>query len=376
MLTDLALFKRHNCGQADKFFFECPCPIWITGRLPDGQLVPRQSTGHSDKAGAEAIKADLIDRFTKGSEVRGLTIHEALTEYLASLNGELSAAVEDQYRLIIGRLIRFCADRKAHYMPQLTVDLVDSFGSAGFANKASTTRAVCMAKVAAFLADAFRRGWIEEPLAVRMKAVRGIYEEKTPYTDEEVKLILDGCASMHAGSRGSGYGSQPATFRLLLELMLMTGMRVGDAIRFDPSILSRSNNLWMYRFLQQKRAKTKQIKYLDVHITEQLKTNIERATWLSTRLPFKWGQFKRASYLANEVYLRMQAIGERVGVEDCRPHRLRDTFAVRCLLRGLTLDDVKVLLGHSSVKVTEKYYARWVPARSALLENKLSAILD
>ena len=35
----------------------------------------------------------------------------------------------------------------------------------------------------------------------------------------------------------------------------------------------------------------------------------------------------------------------------------RDTFAVECLLAGVPLERVSVLLGHASVKVTERHYA-------------------
>ena len=65
----------------------------------------------------------------------------------------------------------------------------------------------------------------------------------------------------------------------------------------------------------------------------------------------------------------MQGIGERAQVADCRPHRLRDTFAVRALLRGMQLEDVSRLLGHSSVKVTETYYAKWISSRKRRLER-------
>jgi integrase/recombinase XerD len=41
-------------------------------------------------------------------------------------------------------------------------------------------------------------------------------------------------------------------------------------------------------------------------------------------------------------------------------HRFRDTFAVELLLAGVPLERVAVLLGHSSVKVTEKRYAEAV----------------
>lgn len=47
----------------------------------------------------------------------------------------------------------------------------------------------------------------------------------------------------------------------------------------------------------------------------------------------------------------------------CRSHMFRDTFAVELLLAGVPIDQVSVLLGHHSVKMTEKYYLPWVKAR-------------
>ena len=79
--------------------------------------------------------------------------------------------------------------------------------------------------------------------------------------------------------------------------------------------------------------------------------------------------------MANETYERMKTIGSRCGVLDCRPHRLRDTFAVRKLVAGIPLEDVSRLLGHSSVKVTEAYYARWTASRKVRLERMLAETL-
>jgi site-specific recombinase XerD len=42
---------------------------------------------------------------------------------------------------------------------------------------------------------------------------------------------------------------------------------------------------------------------------------------------------------------------------------LRDTFAVENLLAGVTLEKVSHLLGHSSIKTTERHYAPFVKAR-------------
>jgi integrase len=47
----------------------------------------------------------------------------------------------------------------------------------------------------------------------------------------------------------------------------------------------------------------------------------------------------------------------------------RHTFSIELLIDGVPLEDVAQLLGHSSVKTTEKYYASWVKARADRLER-------
>jgi integrase/recombinase XerD len=51
----------------------------------------------------------------------------------------------------------------------------------------------------------------------------------------------------------------------------------------------------------------------------------------------------------------------------CHSHMFRDTFAVELLLAGVPIDQVSVLLGHRSVKMTEKHYLPWVKARQRQL---------
>ena len=45
----------------------------------------------------------------------------------------------------------------------------------------------------------------------------------------------------------------------------------------------------------------------------------------------------------------------------------RDTFAVELLLAGVPIDQVSLLLGHSSVKITERHYAPFCKARQEQL---------
>ena len=94
-----------------------------------------------------------------------------------------------------------------------------------------------------------------------MKAHRAVYDQKEPYSNEDVEKILNEALKLSGGTRG--YAKRPKTFRLLLELMLETGMRVGDAIRFNPALVTKGEHLWVYTYLPQKHKKTEKPKPIE-----------------------------------------------------------------------------------------------------------------
>jgi len=55
------------------------------------------------------------------------------------------------------------------------------------------------------------------------------------------------------------------------------------------------------------------------------------------------------------------------GISEGHAHRFRDTFSVELLLGGVPIERVSILLGHQSVRITEKHYAPWVKARQEQL---------
>jgi len=48
-----------------------------------------------------------------------------------------------------------------------------------------------------------------------------------------------------------------------------------------------------------------------------------------------------------------------------------DTFAVEMLVAGASLEEVSILLGHSSTKMTEAHYKPWVRARQQQLQRSV-----
>ncbi len=56
------------------------------------------------------------------------------------------------------------------------------------------------------------------------------------------------------------------------------------------------------------------------------------------------------------------------GVPTGHAHRFRHTFAVELLQAGVPVERVAAMLGHRSVKVTERYYSAWNLSRQEQLE--------
>lgn len=376
-IKSLVLYKRHlqNCPihksrvprSKRRFWMDCDCPIWIHGRTPAGDIVPRQSTQFSDLKRAEALRSSLMAQ-VQADSTTGPPLSECIEKYLATREQDLDARTLNQHRLALERLQRFLQLKDVIHIRELTVDHLETFKTSGLPKTMRmTTKATTFAKIRCFLRAAFRRGWINEALVDKVSTVKAVYDQKDPYTDEEIAIILDRASELDGGRHG--YAKEAATFRLLLEVMLATGLRVGDAVSFDPRALTRGDSLWIYTYQPQKQKRSEKPKLLEAYITDEMKKRIDACKWLSVKRPFWYGAGNDPTPLAQAVYERMQSIGERAGIADCRPHRLRDTFAVRMLLKGVSLEDVSRLLGHSSIKVTETYYAKWVASRKRRLER-------
>ena len=58
-------------------------------------------------------------------------------------------------------------------------------------------------------------------------------------------------------------------------------------------------------------------------------------------------------------------------IPDGHAHRFRDTFALELLLAGISIERVSVLLGHQSVRITERHYSPWAKSRQEQLEADL-----
>jgi len=88
---------------------------------------------------------------------------------------------------------------------------------------------------------------------------------------------------------------------------------------------------------------------------------------MSERYYFWTGESKLQT-ATGDWQAKLKKLFERAALPDGHAHRFRDTFAVELLLARVPLERLSVLLGHTSIRITERHYAPWVRARQEQAE--------
>jgi integrase/recombinase XerD len=78
---------------------------------------------------------------------------------------------------------------------------------------------------------------------------------------------------------------------------------------------------------------------------------------------FFWTGVSKLTTATGNWQAKLKKLFEKAELPEGHAHGLRDTFAVALLLAGVPLERFSNLLGHTSIRITEKHYAPWVRAR-------------
>jgi integrase len=155
--------------------------------------------------------------------------------------------------------------------------------------------------------------------------------------------------------------------------MRWTGLRIRDAVTLERDRLSQdpldgTERIMLYQ------AKTGEPVYCPIppHVAELLRT-VPPGPSPSPRYFFWSGNGLAKSAVSDwqrsyrKLFLLADLRENDGQPKRCHPHMFRDTFAVESLVAGMRVEEVSMLLGHKSVKVTEKHYLPWVRARQTTL---------
>jgi integrase/recombinase XerD len=87
---------------------------------------------------------------------------------------------------------------------------------------------------------------------------------------------------------------------------------------------------------------------------------------------FFWSRIGKLESIVRSWQTRLRRLFKLANTPDGHAHRFRDTFAVELLLAGVPIERVSILLGHQSVRTTEKHYAPSVRSRQEQVEVDLA----
>jgi integrase len=88
---------------------------------------------------------------------------------------------------------------------------------------------------------------------------------------------------------------------------------------------------------------------------------------------FFWDGKSKLSTRTGSIRRMMDSL-KRLTKINVHPHRFRDTFAVELLQHDVPIRTVQLLLGHTSVRTTEKHYAHYVKAQQKLLDDAVAKL--
>lgn len=353
----LHLFRRHRktCKQTQQNYRRCACPIYVKGTL-DGVYI-RESLDQTDWTAATT----KIAQWTKDGVIRrtdaSRSVHVGVQAFLSDATSRgLALATLAKYKLLLGRLETFCSDRHGQtaQLNDLTLDTMTQFRSSwpgGLLAKSKTQE-----RLGAFFHWCVARGWVLKDPTDGLSALRPPHVPTLPFTAEELTRIVAAC-DHYPTYNSFGYDNR-ARMHAMVQVLRWSGLRIHDASTLEWQRLQNGK-----LFLRTQKTGT----HVNIPLPPVALTAINALERRGSHI-FWTGRGKPESTVSN-WQRALRNLFELAEVPNGHAHRFRDTFAVELLLQGVELADVSMLLGHSSIKVTERHYAPWVQARQNRLES-------
>lgn len=364
----LSIFRRHTrvCTakrlQHDRAFRKCKCVIHAEGTI-GGESV-RQSLktrnwelAHRRITEAEARGAwrEVADR--SGPAIRTIAASvSAFLEEAASEKGRgLAAPTLSKYRTLFGRIQDFCKTRKVFVLEELTPELLREFKETWPTGPRATGNNI--SRLRSFFRFCLENEWLTRNPALALRRAKHTHEtQKLPFTEEQMLRIL-------VATRDA-----TASFALnfLLETLILvmrhTGLRISDAALLKADRIHGDE----LRLHTQKTGA-----WVSMPLEAQLLNHLRRIRARPDGYLFVIGVSTRMETVTELWRRKINRVFAAAGIENGTVHRFRHTFAVDLLGKGVDVKYVSQLLGHSSVTITEKFYAAWVPKRQQVLNEEI-----
>ena len=325
---------------------DCSCPVWVQGSL-HGEWM-KKSLGIRNWESAQRLVRD----WEAGSGDQTVPMKEACDRFYSDCEARnLGPAQLGKYGLLIRELKGWFPDRVV-----ASVGVDDLRGYRESWNLSPISASKKLERVRTFFRFCMESGWIGSNPARVLKAPKVKPTPTLPFSDEEMEKIL--WATEIYPDRPKGRRDQVKAFVLILR---HAGLRIRDAVCLKRVAVAEGR-VFLYT------AKTGAPVY--VPIPEDAVAHIKLL--MGGGEYFFWSGNGEPKSAVADWQRTLAKLFKLAGVKG-HAHRFRDNFAVGLLTRGVSLEIVSILLGHSDIRITQKHYAPWVKARQDSLERAVKA---
>lgn len=357
----LTIYRRHTAScphqQKGRRWHRCHCPIWAQGSLA-GEYVRRSLDLTVWGAAQERVRGWEASGQIGVVKYDIPSLREAVAKNLAdaearNLKRESIKKIRD---VLERRLLTFCRAQGYRTLKQLNVDAVREFRNELVEDYSPNSVRKRLEYVRAFLSFCQHSGWIAANPAAVIKAPRADHSPTLPFERTQIRAMLKAAAMFP--TTGKFRAGNRKRIRAMILLLRFGGLRISDA-----AVLGRTQLRGDKLFLYTQKTGTP----VWVPLPGRVVAALHDAPSDSPQHFFWNGRCLPTS--AVKIWERtFQRVFQLAKIPDGTIHRFRDTFAVELLLKGVPIDQLSILLGHSSLTVTEKHYSPWVKARQQQLE--------
>jgi len=377
----LSVYTRHSakCPKKDDASHRrCRCAKWIDGTLPGRAGRFRVSAKTTSWEKAEVIARKYEHAAMGGEDVKAAntvpTVKEAVAAYIgdAEARGLAIATMQKLKQIFQKQMLSYTEEHGLTFLRDLSSRNMTDWRS-GWKDKPLAKKKK-FERVVGFFWFCVRQGILKDNPTATMGRVIARHVPTDYFTAEEYAKIIDATYRLDEyDDRTYDVEKRGVRIRALTELLRWSGLRIRDAVTLERSRLI-GNKLLLYQ------ANTGKPVYVPLppEVVELLE-NVPDALKPNPRYFFWSGNGEPKTYVANwqRSYRRLFKVANLVkpdgSLKRAHCHMFRDTFAVEMLLAGVPIDQVSILLGHASVRITEKHYSPWVRARQDQLEKSVQS---
>lgn len=303
----------------------------------------------------DTIKYILVDMDEYLTANQSQKLQRVLTSRLTSQTKSVSSVSNSNYLAMFlnAKKIEGCSERTLSYYKTTVEKLLDRI--------TDPIRKVTTDDIREYLAnyqglndcskttiDNIRRNissfftWLEEEDYIIKSPMRRIHKIKTTKTvkevisDEEIEKMRDKCKNLRDLA--------------IIDLLYSTGIRIGELVRLniDDIDFEERECIVFGKGDKERRvyfdAKTK------IHLTDYINSRFDTNPALFVTLDAPYNRLQISG-----VEIRLRRLGRELGINKVHPHKFRRTMATRAIDKGMPIEQVQKLLGHSQIDTTMHY---------------------